>query len=115
MTLTTQTQALRAGWLDSLSLDLAFYSQPPSSAFSQNLKLGMNSISHQIIGFEKPLIHEESSQFIWDKKLKFMQVITNDFVLTSENSTELTQLKKLLESARKLLVALAQAKLGSKI
>lgn len=44
MTLTTQTQALRAGWLDSLSLDLAFYSQPPSSAFSQNLKLGMNSI-----------------------------------------------------------------------
>ena len=45
--------------------------------------------------------------------LKFMQVITNDFVLTSENSTELTQLKKLLESARKLLVALAQAKLGS--
>ena len=44
-----------------------------------------------------------------------MQVITNDFVLTSENSTELTQLKKLLESARKLLVALAQAKLGSKI
>ena len=45
MTLTTQTQALRAGWLDSLSLDLAFYSQPPSSAFSQNLKLGMNSIS----------------------------------------------------------------------
>ena len=43
MTLTTQTQALRAGWLDSLSLDLAFYSQPPSSAFSQNLKLGMNS------------------------------------------------------------------------
>ena len=46
--------------------------------------------------------------------MKFMQVITNDFVLTSENSTELTQLKKLLESARKLLVALAQAKLGSK-
>ena len=44
-----------------------------------------------------------------------MKVITNDFVLTSENSTELTQLKKLLESARKLLVALAQAKLGSKI
>ena len=43
-----------------------------------------------------------------------MKVITNDFVLTSENSTELTQLKKLLESARKLLVALAQAKLGSK-
>ena len=44
-----------------------------------------------------------------------MKVITNDFVLTSENSTELTQLKKLLESARKLLVALAQAKLGSKL
>ena len=40
MTLSTQTQALRAGWLDSLSLDLAFYSQPPSSAFTQNLKLG---------------------------------------------------------------------------
>ena len=40
MTLSTQTQALRSGWLDSLSLDLAFYSQPPSSAFSQNVKLG---------------------------------------------------------------------------
>ena len=40
MTLSTQTQALRSGWLDSLSLDLAFYSQPPSSAFLQNVKLG---------------------------------------------------------------------------
>ena len=40
MTLSTQTQALRSGWLDSLSLDLAFYSQPPSSAFSQHVKLG---------------------------------------------------------------------------
>ena len=61
------------------------------------------------------MILEESSQLSEIKKIKFMQVITNDFVLTSENSTELTQLKKLLESARKLLVALAQAKLGSKI
>ena len=60
MTLTTQTQALRAGWLDSLSLDLAFYSQPPSSAFSQNLKLGTNLIikSHEFqpktLGFVTP-------------------------------------------------------------
>ena len=64
MTLTTQTQALRAGWLDSLSLDLAFYSQPPSSAFSQNLKLGMNSIiATKIISFRFTGLESEPLKF----------------------------------------------------
>jgi len=41
MTLPTQTQALRNGWLDALALDFAFYSQPATSAFSQQFRIGI--------------------------------------------------------------------------
>ena len=51
MTLPTQTQALRNGWLDALALDFAFYSQPATSAFSQQFRIGIvniraNSVNH---------------------------------------------------------------------
>ena len=40
MTLPTQTHSLRNGWLDALALDFAFYSQPATSTFSQQFRIG---------------------------------------------------------------------------
>ena len=40
MSLPTQTQALRNGWLDALALDFAFYSQPATSTINQQYRIG---------------------------------------------------------------------------
>ena len=91
MALPTQTTVLRNGWLDALALDFAFYSQPSSSQFSNQYRIGKKLL----FSFINPLL-----------------VVTKDFIFSKESCKALG-IEKFHGVMKKLLLSLSAVKLSS--
>ena len=91
MALPTQTTVLRNGWLDALALDFAFYSQPSSSQFSNQYRIGKLSF------FTFVYAH---------------LVVTKEFIFSKESCKALG-IEKFHGVMKKLLLSLSAVKLSS--